>query len=99
MTNVIRIRQTGEAISPTQTIDRLHALCEKLKQVKDDALLLDQALQRDSQTTSQSLVARGVARETVVLTANGLELITDAIAELIVETAADLIVPRSPVNI
>lgn len=98
MTNVIPIRPIGQGLNPPQTIERLHALCEKLKQVKNDALGLEQSLQCGDQATPHRFVACSAASEAVVLATNGIDLISDAIAELIVETVADVIVSKSPVE-
>jgi hypothetical protein len=95
VTNVIPLKPNGEGLNPTQVIDRLHALCEKLQQVKSEALLLEHLLHRGPQATKQAL-ARSATSETIVLLSTALDAVVEALAELIVETTAELIVPHSP---
>jgi hypothetical protein len=96
VTNVIPLKPNGEGLNPTQVIDRLHALCEKLQQVKSEALLLEHLLHRGPQATKQGQLARSATSETIVLVSTALDAVVEASAELIVQTAAKLIVPHSP---
>ena len=96
VTNVIPLRPNGEGLNPTRMIDRLHALCEKLQQVKSEALHLEQLLLHSPQATKRDLLARGATSETIVLVSTALDAVAEAVAELIVETAAELISPHSP---
>jgi hypothetical protein len=95
VTNVIPLKPNGEGLNPTQVIDRLHELCEKLQQVKSEAQHLEQLLHRGPQATKQ-LLARTATSETIVLVSTALDAVVEALAELIVQTAAELIVPHSP---
>lgn len=92
MTNLIPIRPIVQEIKPLQTIERLHALCDKLKQVKNDAVVLEQSLRSDDRVTPHQRVAHSAACEAVILATNGINLVCNAIAELIIETVADVIV-------
>jgi hypothetical protein len=96
VTNVIPLKPNGEELNPTRMIDRLHALCEKLQQVKSEALHLEQQLRRGPQATKQGLVARSATSETIVLVSKAVDVVVEAVAELIVETTAELIAPHSP---
>ena len=96
MTNVIPLKSNSEGLNPTQMVDRLHALCEELQHVKSDALHLDKMLHHGAQGTKQGQLARGAASETIVLVSTAIDALLEAVAELIVETTAELIVPPSP---
>ena len=52
MTNVIPLKPNGEGLNPTQVIDRLHELCEKLQQVKRMLSIL-QMVDRLAETVSR----------------------------------------------
>ena len=95
VTNVIPLKPNGEGLNPTQVIDRLHELCEKLQQVKSEAQHLEKLLHHGPQATKQ-LLARSATSETIVLVSTALDAVVEALAELIVETASELIVPHSP---
>ena len=95
VTNVIPLKPNGEELNPTQMIDRLHALCEELQHLKGNAAQLDKLLHHGPQATKQSLVARSATSETIVLVSTAIDTVAEAIAELIVETTAELIAPPS----
>ena len=54
VTNVIPLKPNGEGLNPTQVIDRLHELCEKLQQVKSEAQHLEKLLHHGPQATKQA---------------------------------------------
>ena len=96
VTNVIPLKPNGEGLNPTQMIDRLHALCEKLQKVKSEALHLEQLLRRGPLAAKQGVLARSATNETIVHVSTALDAVVEAVAELIVETTAELISPHSP---
>ena len=98
MTNVIPLRPTGKELNLTQMIDRLHALCEKLQSVKSEAVHFDSQLQRGTHVANQCLLARNATRETVVAISSAIDLIAEALAELIVDVAAQLIAQSQPAD-
>jgi hypothetical protein len=93
MTNVIPIRLRGEPLGPFPTIKELHALYEKLRHLKAETLLLDQKLSRDIQSIDRNAPARNAINQASTLVSSAADEILEAIAELIVETTANFIVP------
>ena len=96
MTNVIPIKPNVEGLNSAQMIYHLHTLCERLQQVKGEALHLEKLLHRDRQPTKQDLLARDATRQMIELLSPTIDVVLDAVAEMIVETAAELIAPPSP---
>ena len=88
VTNVIPLRPNSERLNPTQMIDRLHSLCEELQHVKSEALHLDKLLHLGPDSTN--------ARPEQSSSSDSIDAVVEAVAELIVETTAELIAPPSP---
>jgi hypothetical protein len=96
MSNVIPLRPAGKELNLTQMIDRLHALCEKLQSVKSEAVHFDNQLQRGAYMANQCLLARNATQEAIVAMSSAIDSIAEALAELIVDAAAQLIVQTQP---
>jgi hypothetical protein len=96
VTNVIPLKPSGEGLNPSQIINRLHDLCEQLQHVKSRSLHLESLLHCGAHSTKQAVVAQSATSETIVLVSNAIDVVAGAVAELIVETTAELIASPSP---
>ena len=96
MTNVIPLKPIGKELNLTQMIDRLHALCETLQSVKSEAVRFENQLQRGTYMANQCLLARNATHETIVAMSSAIDTIAEALAELIVDAAAQLIAQTQP---
>jgi len=96
MTNVFTIKPPHEPLGPFQTIRGLHALYERLGQLNADMALLDQKLSREPQSIDQNAIARQALGKASALASSSANELLEAIAGLIAETTARLIVPSKP---
>ncbi|MCB1484655.1 MAG: hypothetical protein KDJ17_07170 [Hyphomicrobiaceae bacterium] len=96
MTNIIPIKPLGESSSPLRAIDALHILYDKLARLDVETMLLSKQIQCNSAALDDDAAAHRALAEARRYTAAAADQILDAVAQLMIECTANIIVPPRP---